>query len=1078
MDHARPSAFLLGSVLVVLAACSRERVVEPLDAARPVDGEVADNGDAPSDAGDGPSTDAAWVPECSLDVDCDDGVFCNGMERCEAADVGAERCVPGAAPCTVDECAEAVEACLPPCVDGDGDGARVAGCSDAVGPGTDCNDLDPSVAPGLADICNRVDDDCDSVLDEDAPSLAVYADGDSDGYGAALARMGCAAASGESLVAGDCRDDDASIYPGADERCNAIDDDCDGALGAIDDADSDGFPAVSCGGADCDDANPAVFPGAPERCNGLIDDCRAGVGAAPGEDGDGDGHAPVDAVCLSRTTCASSGAIGCDGVFEADDCDDADPTVYPRRKESCDGVDSDCSAGGGRELTEDADGDGYVAVGATCVAGPLAAGDCDDTRADVSPAATEVCNGRDDDCTGLPEAGQPMPNCDSNLVCGGDGFCGAYRKITPSRYSVYAIRYDGRLVEWPGSYTPEGYPTVVESVPVPVVDIKDASLNACALGVDGSVWCVGSNLGGLLGTAVPADGSSDVFVRVPGLSGARELALSGTGCVTLTSSVTCWGRTFVSGGTVSRTPWSVPGSGRYHGLQTGDGMFCAIDSAARVVCWGNRADVIAPGTPGFYVPRATVASRSPAGAAAVAFGDVTGPCTLLRADGSVVCWGTPTTTYWPGGVVPGTPGSGGISLVLGIGRTISTEGSSVSGCVLRADHTARCWTWAGASDQFPEGILELSASEYVRRRDGRVSRQAAPNLSLPIPSVVRPFRIEPGRENTMVVGVDGSVFYTGRAPGSGGETTEFRYKHVAAYRTVTGGPTKVPQALQVVQRGLGGACYLDMTRTMWCVDGGWVTPFGDFPVGVLELTAGETHVCGLDTDGLVWCDGTNYKGQMGVPPGDYGAAQLTEPATSFDAGGDHTCAAGESGAVWCWGVNTSGELGAPPTPYTWQPTTVPGIDDAVGVAAGERHSCALRADTTVWCWGANDSGQLGTAPRVDRHTAAQVPGLVDVVAISAGRAHSCALHADGAVSCWGNNWYGQLGAGTLSGVTGAARVVGLTSPVIDLRVGFDHSCAITSDGRGWCWGHNEGNKLGDGTTLRRSRPVQMWASPR
>lgn len=49
------------------------------------------------------------------------------------------------------------------------------------------------------------------------------------------------------------------------------------------DDDEDGSPARSCGGDDCDDADPDVFPGAPERCNGRDDDCD---GETLWEDGD------------------------------------------------------------------------------------------------------------------------------------------------------------------------------------------------------------------------------------------------------------------------------------------------------------------------------------------------------------------------------------------------------------------------------------------------------------------------------------------------------------------------------------------------------------------------------------------------------------------------------------------------------------------------------------------------------------------------------------------------------------------------------------------------------------------------
>jgi hypothetical protein len=76
-------------------------------------------------------------------------------------------------------------------------------------------------------------------------------------------------------VSTDCRDDDATINPGAAEACgNNIDEDCSGMAETCPppplDADGDGSPADS----DCDDANAARFPENPEvDCDGIDNDC-------------------------------------------------------------------------------------------------------------------------------------------------------------------------------------------------------------------------------------------------------------------------------------------------------------------------------------------------------------------------------------------------------------------------------------------------------------------------------------------------------------------------------------------------------------------------------------------------------------------------------------------------------------------------------------------------------------------------------------------------------------------------------------------------------------------------------------
>ena len=106
-------------------------------------------------------------------------------------------------------------------------------------------------------------------------------------------------ADGDGVPAGeDCADGDADIRPGADERCNGLDDDCDGEIDedAVDadpwfpDRDGDGFGAedgeiLACTrpdgtldiAGDCDDTTATVNPDRPESCNGRDDDCDGEV---------------------------------------------------------------------------------------------------------------------------------------------------------------------------------------------------------------------------------------------------------------------------------------------------------------------------------------------------------------------------------------------------------------------------------------------------------------------------------------------------------------------------------------------------------------------------------------------------------------------------------------------------------------------------------------------------------------------------------------------------------------------------------------------------------------------------------
>jgi hypothetical protein len=104
-------------------------------------------------------------------------------------------------------------------------------------------------------------------------------------------------------------------------------------------------------------------------------------------------------------------------VDNAEDCDDADATIYPGADEVCDGADNDCDGlvddddsvvVGGNTYWTDADGDGYGDLASTVIACTQPSGtsaypysfDCDDSDAAINPKSAEICDGIDNDCDG------------------------------------------------------------------------------------------------------------------------------------------------------------------------------------------------------------------------------------------------------------------------------------------------------------------------------------------------------------------------------------------------------------------------------------------------------------------------------------------------------------------------------------------------------------------------------------------------------------------------------------------------------------------------------------------------------
>lgn len=122
--------------------------------------------------------------------------------------------------------------------DGDGVGSRLEpvlllSCAVPAGYVTltgDCDDVNPARAPGLSEVCNGSDDNCDGRIDEGL-SL-TYSDQDGDGFGVESTGS-CAFGTGRVSALGDCDDARADVHPGAaDANNDSLDNDCGGSPSA------------------------------------------------------------------------------------------------------------------------------------------------------------------------------------------------------------------------------------------------------------------------------------------------------------------------------------------------------------------------------------------------------------------------------------------------------------------------------------------------------------------------------------------------------------------------------------------------------------------------------------------------------------------------------------------------------------------------------------------------------------------------------------------------------------------------------------------------------------------------------
>lgn len=252
-----------------------------------------------------------------------------------------------------------------------------------------------------------------------------------------------------------------------------------------------------------------------------------------------------------------------------------------------------------------------------------------------------------------------------------------------------------------------------------------------------------------------------------------------------------------------------------------------------------------------------------------------------------------------------------------------------------------------------------------------------------------------------------------------------------------------------------------------------------------QVTAGDSHTCGILDDESLWCWGDNAHEQLGVDGPDESAVPLqvelegteTTGWRVVSAGFDfpHTCGVTTDDELYCWGSNSHGQLGTDDT----SPVPVPVFPNQSwqSVSAGGNHTCGLTVDGEIFCWGEDNFGQLGTGSNTDVVDPTDplapddsVEHEEDWVSVTAGDLHTCAIDADDAAWCWGYADNGRLG-NSEDETKGyhTPESVGTPPGATRISAGIEHSCAIV-DGEAYCWGAGEYGRLGEGDDEDRDWP--------
>lgn len=248
-----------------------------------------------------------------------------------------------------------------------------------------------------------------------------------------------------------------------------------------------------------------------------------------------------------------------------------------------------------------------------------------------------------------------------------------------------------------------------------------------------------------------------------------------------------------------------------------------------------------------------------------------------------------------------------------------------------------------------------------------------------------------------------------------------------------------------------------------------------------SVTVGGGFACGLDAAGAAYCWGQEFGGALGNggSPGD--STRVPVPVAgglrfrAISAGYVTVCAITTAGEPYCWGENGSGQLGIGTIGAgSTVPARVGGTARFKAISAGNTQSCGLAEDGRAYCWGGayGSTGVVAPDSAFCQGTSCWYlrpqPVSTDVRfrSISAGNGFTCAVATDGAGWCWGAqfdelNRYGVLGNGGTQGSPIPVRVSGGLA-FTEIDTGTRAACGLTADGAAYCWGANGGGELGIG----------------
>ncbi|MNJ94746.1 Regulator of chromosome condensation (RCC1) repeat protein [compost metagenome] len=649
------------------------------------------------------------------------------------------------------------------------------------------------------------------------------------------------------------------------------------------------------------------------------------------------------------------------------------------------------------------------------------------------------------------------------------------------------------------------YPLKSEEIAV----LKAGFNQTCVVTTSGRAFCWGSNNGygqlgngGYVGTLVPVE-----VKKVGALAGKKiiDIAMGDHHACALDSQggLACWGRntnvgqlgdgTFIN----SRIPVAVDFSGALAGKNIvsisghGSDHTCVLDDQGKAYCWGANSkgqlgnnDIVDSG-----VPVAVHMSGVLAGKTLVQIETGRTHTCAIANDKKAYCWGENTN-----GAL-GTNISGATLSYSEVPRAVYADAGVLASknvvalqaglnltCALTEDGILACWGNDGSGQLGNGGSNTHAMAPSAVNVSGALAGQTVSDIYV-------------GFYHACALTVEAKAYCWGSNHygylGDGTQVGKNEPSEVL-FSNLNYGDGLNALALENYQ-----SCGLTSERELYCWGSGSLSSPGNITLPTLykwdsssfaddelkyirSMSLSSTHTCYLSSSYRVFCSGSNNKGQLGngtaeepvVPSAiDTSGALIGKKITDIVTASLVSYALSEDGDLFAWGDNSNGHLADEVISQSQVPVAVSfGAIKVKQVVSSDNHACALLKNNEVYCWGDNIVGELGDGTSGPlKKTPTRVEGLPNgkkIVSLSASSvAHTCVLTEEGRAYCWGYNGSGQLGHGDPEMFSAVPVEVSWTSDLQghkfkSLALAGQSTCALTEQGKTYCWGLNAQGQLG------------------